>query len=334
MKKIILFLLGLLVLTGCSTEDESSMASPPDVSTEISVGATRVLPDSIAIALDNSILLQDLTAYNDSIIAGTIQTRFSWGWLKKLVKIAKADLYGLGGGFLLGTGLTSSPIVGGLLGVVSGVGFSAAAAMEATPSQIQKKMPTTFSLQFNAFDRYVGIMRADVDFNTKYSNELLSIGDISAYGSFQDYFTFAVQHNLALKEFRDGADYSDLSQNCNAIPTEYRNLIYSNNIMSMLEQDKLDALEGNLNWGYIFSDRVNMTMTISQAKAAAIASRFEDLIDNAEPSLSVVKDYTLVYMRMVKNSPEIEQSEKILLLNTLPVYMYSLSYWSRSLVEE
>ncbi|MDE5902528.1 MAG: hypothetical protein K2O78_01585 [Muribaculaceae bacterium] len=333
MKQLILLLLGLILLTGCSTEEESNMMPPTVETSEITIGATRSLPDSIAIALETSALLQDLTAYNDSVLATSIDPQISFSWFKKLVRIAKADLYGFAGGMILGSALTGNAVVGATVGVISGATSSVIAAKSSVPNQVVKKLPALYNAQFESFDRYTYASRNNQNYSRRAQVEAAAIGDMTEFWRFTTHLAPGIDHNLVVDQFRNTADLtaSDIQY---ALSSQYRPLIYAENIQALLDNDTYNARLDNHDWIYIFSDRINMKTTISQAKAGTIAAEFEKLVADSNASVSEVKTHTLTYLTKIYASQEIEKSEKEALYKILPLYMYSLSYWSRNLVEE
>lgn len=327
-----LFYLSILIITvGCNSnhqEDELALG----VAVIDNECNTRSDVDSISEALVNSPMLSQLDAANDSVALHSSTPYGLRSFFKKLLNVACADAYGLGGGFLMGVILSGNAVVGAFTGVVSGVGLSAAAASSPDGKLMPKKLPTNVEVMYSSFDRYTYLALHDANYNVKYNEVMTSVGPIVDVEDNSPYLKSAIHHNLVLEKYMESDSYDDIEVASSLFAGSYYMKIYSDEVLSLYQQDINDAKAGNYKWGYIFSDRINRTQTISQAKAGALMEKFKSAL-NVCNTIDDLKFATFIYMNIVKNSDELSSIDKNIVLQTLPVYMYSVAFWSNYLEE-
>lgn len=327
-----LFFAILIVVAGCSSNHQEDDLELGMAVVDNGIN-TRSDADSIALALANSQLLIQLDAINDSIAMHSSAPYGLKSFFKKLLNVACADAYGLAGGFLIGAGISANVVVGAFVGVVSGAGFSAVAASSPDGKLMPKKLPTNVKDMYSSFDRYTNLALNDANYSVKYNEVMTSVGPIGDVESNSTYLKSAIHHNLVLEKYMERDSYDDIEGASSMFAgSMYYMEIYSDKVLNLYQQDMNDAKAGNYKWGYIFSDRINKTQTISQAKAGALMEKFKTVLSVCN-TIDVLKSTTFLYMNVVKGSDELSSIDKEIVLQTLPVYMYSVTFWSNYLEE-
>lgn len=329
MRASIIFL--MLLVIGCTNQVVDEPNSIGINHSEAQV-LTRSNADSLTIAIANSELIMQLQNYNDSIMAQSVAPYGIFSWFKKIQNTALADLCGFAGGFFLGCGI-GNPIVGACLGVVSGSSMSAAFAEKSFPDKLPHKLPSSQIAIFSSFDKYSKLVNSDINYNLMYASALNQLGDISLFSQYITYFDKGVQHNLNLMKYHSDEEYEDWDKIQSIFEEPIYSKIYNDKIMNFLSSDRESVMNNDIQWDYIISDRINQTTTISQYKTAEIIRKYIELM-NVSESFEIVKQRTSFYMNTISNNNELSLIDKTCIMESLSLYICSVSYWQGKIAQD